>query len=102
MTAVQPAASAGARERMPSATGEFHGAMIPGNPYRLADDHAELAVTDDAHRPDISQGQRGVEPKRLRRESDLDLSVRVHLPVLEPEQLHQLVCAFLEAVGHPV
>jgi len=29
---VQPAASAGASERIPSATGEFHGAMIPATP----------------------------------------------------------------------
>ncbi|HXC82113.1 MAG TPA: hypothetical protein VNV62_09710 [Trebonia sp.] len=30
--AVQPAARAGASERMPSATGEFHGAMMPATP----------------------------------------------------------------------
>ena len=30
--AVQPAASAGASERITSATGEFHGAMIPATP----------------------------------------------------------------------
>jgi AraC-like DNA-binding protein len=32
MTAVQPAASAGARERIVSATGEFQGAMMPATP----------------------------------------------------------------------
>ena len=32
MTAVQPAASAGASERIVSTTGEFHGAMMPATP----------------------------------------------------------------------
>ena len=90
ITAVQPAASAGARERIPSATGEFHGAMISRHPDGLADHQAELAVGHLAVGACIGERECGVEPQGLRRERHLQASLVVGLPVFPPEQLDKV------------
>ena len=51
MTVVQPAASAGASDRMRSATGEFHGTLIPATPIGSRTNSENRPAPHSAARP---------------------------------------------------
>jgi hypothetical protein len=98
---VHPAASAGPSERIPSATGEFHGGDDPRHACRLPDNETQLAVTHLAVGARVSQRERCIEPQRLGRERHLEPALVVSLAVLEPEQVDEIVGPLLEPVRHP-
>ena len=99
MTAVQPAASAGASERIVSTTGEFPRRDDAGDPHRLAEDQRDAARFQGHVAAAFEERGGGVVAQLRRHHVQLERRLGLDLAILGRKQVKQRVAVVLEGLG---